>query len=90
MPAAHTGASTGVHAPDLDGTTLFALAVSRGNDVLPGDGDRILLCLAGDVVVTSATGESLPLDRGQALYANAADGSLTVSGVGSVAQAYVP
>ena len=47
VPAAHTGASTGVHAPDLDGTTLFALAVSRGNDVLPGDGDRILLCLAG-------------------------------------------
>jgi mannose-6-phosphate isomerase len=87
---ARVGRSTEVFAPELDGVTLFALSVTDGDDSLPGDGDRILLCVDGEVEVRSSVGEALVLGRGQALFANAQDGCLSVSGGGTLAQAYVP
>lgn len=90
IPAERVGRSTDVYAPELADTVLFALAISRGDDDLPGRGARILLCLDGSVEVTSGAGESVQLARGQAAFAAEADGDLAVSGSGTVAQAYVP
>lgn len=83
------GRSTTVFAPELDGTVLFALSITQGDDELPGDGDRILLCVDGDVEARSSKGEVFVLGRGQALFAQGADGGLSVSG-GTLAQVYVP
>jgi mannose-6-phosphate isomerase len=89
VEAARAG-STDVFAPEIDGSALFALSVSRDGDRLPGAGARILLCVDGDVDVTAQGGDSLRLVRGQAAFASAADGSLSVAGAGALAQAYVP
>jgi len=79
-----------VFAPELDGATLFALSVSRDGGPLPGTGSRILLCVGGAVDITADGGGTLHLVRGQAAYASADDGDLTVVGAGTLAQAYVP
>jgi mannose-6-phosphate isomerase len=90
VPAERVGGSTDVYAPEVADNALFALAVAHGADVLPGGGNRILLCLEGDVEVTSTSGESLQLMRGNAAFAADSDGDLTVAGSGTLAQAYVP
>lgn len=87
---ASAGRATEVFAPEIDGSVLFALSVTRGHDLLPGTGSRILLCLDGDVRVSAEDGSELALTRGQAAFASADDGVLTVAGEGSLAQAYVP
>jgi mannose-6-phosphate isomerase len=84
------GATTEVFAPDVDGSALFALAIAHAGNELPGTGSRILLCIDGEVSVVSAGGESVDLARGQAAFAADADGALSVTGSGTVAQAYVP
>jgi mannose-6-phosphate isomerase len=58
--------------------------------LLPGRGPRILLCLDGEVAVAASGDGALSLARGQAAFVPAADGRLTVSGRGRLAQADVP
>ena len=74
----------------------FALSVTQCSPAdpdgvpLPAHGHRILVCTGGDVTLTNAAGESLRLQRGDAAYADEADGKLTVVGTGEVAQAFRP
>jgi len=56
---------------------------------LPGRGPRILVCLAGDVLVSSRS-ETLALRRGEAVFVPADDDGLAVRGSGTVVQAGVP
>src|SRR5690606_12142873 len=56
---------------------------------VPGRGPRIVLCLEGAVEVRSAR-EAITLGRGQALFAGAVEGPLTVRGHGTIVQADVP
>ena len=56
---------------------------------VPGRGPRIVLCLDGEVTVRSER-ENIALVRGQALFAGAAEGALTVRGTGTIVQADVP
>ena len=72
---------------ELSVTTLEAGA--SGQQPVPGRGPRIVLCVDGQVEVRSER-ESLVLSRGQALFAGAVDGPLTVGGVGTLVQADVP
>ncbi len=57
---------------------------------LPGRGPRILLCLEGEVHVTTSKDGALRLTRGQSVFVPAADGALTAHGTGRVVQADVP
>ncbi len=56
---------------------------------LPGRGPRIVLCLEGDVRLTSP-GDAVTLKRGEAVFVPADEGRITVRGRGTVAQAGVP
>lgn len=91
--------------PDLFGTGTevfepgdgeFGLAVSQASPAdrdgvpLPERGPRILVCTGGDVEVRNEHGQSIPLARGQVLYAGEDDGAVRVHGTGEVAQAYLP
>lgn len=71
----------------------FELSVTDLDDgpphALPGRGPRIVLCLDGDVRVTSAE-DSVALQRGESVFVPAAEGALTVRGHGTVVQADVP
>lgn len=74
---------------------LFALSITRGPaERLPGQGRRTLLCLEGEVELTSERDETLALRRGQAAFVTADDGAIRVGPGGApggvVAQAYVP
>lgn len=72
-------------------SNLFALSVTRGrDDLIPGNGDRILLCIDGVSEVVAGNGQVVELGRGQAAFANAADGALSVRGSGTTAQAFIP
>ncbi|OUM43482.1 mannose-6-phosphate isomerase, class I [Arthrobacter sedimenti] len=58
---------------------------------LPGNGPRLVLCVAGTTRLKSeADPAGLDLRRGQAAFVPAADGALSLSGSGTVAQAFVP
>lgn len=82
------GAATNVYEPDGG---LFALAVTQGSEEqLPGSGQRILLCLDGNVDVIAESGARVTLTRGAAAFATADDGALAVRGPGTTALAYVP
>jgi len=89
-PETFHGATKVYYAPVDD----FELSVTEISDdvvhPLPGRGPRILLCLGGDLVVESEVGGVLELCRGQAVFAPAADGPLTVRGTGRLVQADVP
>lgn len=85
--------STEIYRPAVD---EFALAITQ---VSPADPDgvaliaaahSIIMCLGGSVHLVSDTGEKLSLRRGAAVYADAADGALTLVGTGEVAQIYLP
>jgi len=72
----------------------FELSITDVGDAvestrLPGRGPRILLCLEGDVFVTSRT-EALTLRRGESVFVPADDDGLALRGHGTVVQAGVP
>jgi mannose-6-phosphate isomerase len=56
---------------------------------LPGRGPRILLCLDGELEISS-TSETLTLRRGEAIFVRADEGRLTGHGRGRIVQADVP
>jgi mannose-6-phosphate isomerase len=88
------------HAPADD----FELSVTTVEDdlvhPLPGIGPRILLCLEGELTLSSlGDGDTPPgkgepvfvtLRKGQSLFAPASDGELTVRGCGTLVQADAP
>lgn len=92
-PETFHGATRVYYAPvddfELSITTLEDGDRRDGCRPLPGRGPRILLCLAGELDVTSAN-EALRLVRGQAAFVRADDGPLTLGGVGTLVQADVP
>jgi mannose-6-phosphate isomerase len=89
-PERFHGATRVYYAPVDD----FELSVTTLRDdeqhPLPGRGPRVLLCLDGELRVTTGTGESLGLVQGQAAFVPAADGPLVVQGHGRLVQADVP
>ncbi|MDM8084695.1 mannose-6-phosphate isomerase, class I [Cellulomonas cellasea] len=56
---------------------------------LPGRGPRTLLCMEGEIAVTSMI-DSLVLSRGEAAFVPATEGALTARGRGTLVQADVP
>jgi mannose-6-phosphate isomerase len=56
---------------------------------MPGRGPRILLCLQGEVEV-STTAETTRLERGEAVFVRADEGTVVVRGTGTLVQADVP
>lgn len=92
-PEVFHGATRVFYAPvddfELSVTTLADGDCADGPRPLPGRGPRVLVCLDGEVEVAAATG-SLRLRRGQAAFARADDGPLTVHGAGTLVQADVP
>ena len=70
----------------------FALAVtgSPNNDVVPlgFPGQKFVMCIGGDAVISNSTGETLNLARGESLYADENDGELFVSGTCEIVQAF--
>ena len=90
-PETFHGATKVFYAPVDD----FELSITEIADdrthPLPGRGPRVLLCLSGEVTVSSAIGNgSLTLAQGAAAFVPARDGELTVSGSGTLVQADVP
>ncbi|WP_258726412.1 mannose-6-phosphate isomerase, class I [Cellulomonas sp. NS3] len=89
-PETFHGATRVYYAPVDD----FELSVTRvaapGTHPLPGRGPRIVLCLDGEVLLSSAGDGDLHLRRGQSAFAPASDGPLSVSGSGTLVQADVP
>jgi mannose-6-phosphate isomerase len=68
----------------------FELTIAREpGDRLPAVGPRTLLCLDGELVVTSAVARH-ELRRGQALFVPDAEGAITLEGEGTLAVASVP
>ncbi len=87
------GFTTEVYDP---GVGDFALAVTQCSRGEP-DGvrlldapQRIIVCTGGEVELVDASGDRLKLTRGDAVYAGAEDGELTVFGTGEIAEAYAP
>ncbi|MGQ3257502.1 MAG: mannose-6-phosphate isomerase, class I, partial [Microbacterium aurantiacum] len=65
----------------------FALVradVTGGDVELPASGDAIALAVAGDVEVSSAGSDAVRLRPGQAVFADADEGPLTLRGTGTV------
>jgi mannose-6-phosphate isomerase len=89
-PERFHGATRVFYAPVDD----FELSLTETSDdtvhPLPGRGPRILLCLAGEMTLSAGDGSRLTLARGQAAFAPASDGPLTVCGAGTLVQADVP
>lgn len=82
--------STRVFYAPVDDFELSVTTVEDGDaHPVPGRGPRIVLCVEGRVEV-SGERETIVLERGQALFAGAADGPLSVRGGGTVVQADVP
>jgi mannose-6-phosphate isomerase len=68
----------------------FALTIAREpGDRLPAEGPRTLLCLEGELVVTSAHARH-ELRRGQTLFVPHSDGAIALEGEGTLAVASVP
>ncbi|MDO8108566.1 mannose-6-phosphate isomerase, class I [Isoptericola sp. b441] len=89
-PEVFHGATRIFYAP-VDDFELSVTEVSDGAEhPLPGRGPRVLLCLRGEVTVHGAEDGSVTLSRGQAAFAPASDGTLSVDGDGTLVQADVP
>ena len=89
-PEIFHGATKVFYAP-VDDFELSVTDLADDDDhPLPGRGPRILLCLDGAVTVATSEDGALSLTRGQAAFVPAADGRLTVRGVGRLVQADVP
>ena len=92
-PEIFHGATRVFYAPvddfELSVTELTAL---EGDDPqpLPGRGPRVVLCVAGEVRITAASGEERTLARGAAAFVPASDGALQACGAGTIVQADVP
>ncbi|WP_448061605.1 mannose-6-phosphate isomerase, class I [Cellulomonas hominis] len=89
-PETFHGATRVYYAPVDD----FELSVTRVDDglphPLPGRGPRVLLCVEGNVTVSSAHDGDLRLGQGESAFAPASDGPLEVQGSGTLVQADVP
>lgn len=89
-PEVFHGATRAFYAPVDD----FELSVTTLDDPethpLPGRGPRILLCLDGELTVSTSHDGSLTLTRGQSAFVPAADGHVSVRGTGRLVQADVP
>lgn len=72
----------------------FELSVSRltddGPTRIPGRGPRVMLCLEGEVQLSTGAGESFVLTRGESVFVLATDGEVTASGDAVLVQADVP
>ena len=88
-PEVFYGATRLFYAP-VDDFELSVTKVEGTLSPLPGRGPRVLLCLDGGVTLASTVSGSMTLERGQAVFAAAQDGPLTVYGRGTVVQADVP
>lgn len=88
-PEVFHGATKVFYAP-VDDFELSVTTVETGTHPLPGRGPRILLCLAGSLEVTCASGGRLAMRQGQAAFASARDGAIVVTGAGTLVQADVP
>lgn len=89
-PEVFYGATKVFYAPVDDFELSVTTVVDGAVHHLPGRGPRILLCLDGTVTIAASGDASLVLERGQAAFASATDGSLTACGRGTVVQADVP
>jgi mannose-6-phosphate isomerase len=94
IESAPENATTHVFRPPVEEFALSLTITDRSDSdtiFLPGDGPRVLVCLEGTVRARSqADLEGQFLARGEALFIKASDGSITVDGHGTVAQAFVP
>ena len=87
------GDSTDLFVPGLREFALAMTQVSAADAegvALPDEGRRILVCTGGEVELLNEHGERVRLHRGDAVFADAADGALCALGTGEVAQAYTP
>lgn len=89
-PETFHGATKVFYAPVDDFELSVTAIVDDDLHPLPGRGPRVLLCLDGDVAVSSSSDGKLALARGQAAFVPAGDGQLTVRGRGRLVQADVP
>ncbi|GAA2084184.1 mannose-6-phosphate isomerase, class I [Aeromicrobium halocynthiae] len=87
------GESTDLFVPGLREFALAMTQVSAAETdgvVLPDEGRRILVCTGGEVELVNDDGERVLLHRGDAVFADAGDGTIRAVGTGEVAQAYTP
>jgi mannose-6-phosphate isomerase len=89
-PETFHGATKVFYAPVDDFELSVTQIADDASHPLPGRGPRILLCLAGELTVTSADDGALVLHRGEAAFVPASDGRLEVCGSGTLIQADVP
>lgn len=89
-PEIFHGATKVFYAPVDDFELSVTELVDDEDHPLPGRGPRVLLCLDGQVHVSTSGDGALVLQRGQAAFVPAADGRLAIRGTGRVVQADVP
>ncbi|WP_435736971.1 mannose-6-phosphate isomerase, class I [Cellulosimicrobium sp. PMB13] len=85
------GSGLSTYRPPVAEFALTAGRVRAGGAVaLPDAGPRVVLCLAGEVVLAAGADGELRLARGESVLVPHAAGPLTVRGDGHVVVAYVP
>ncbi len=87
------GESTDLFSPGLSEFALSMTQVSQAEPSgtpLPDHGRRIIVCTGGSVQLLNEQDEQVSLSRGEAVYADATDGAIRVTGTGEVGQAYTP
>jgi len=91
-PETFHGATKVFYAPvdDFELSVTEIVDKSSHPHPLPGRGPRILLCLRGEMTVTSLRDGALTLHLGEAAFVPASDGPLDVCGAGTLIQADVP
>jgi len=89
-PETFHGATKVFYAPVDDFELSVTEIADEESHPLPGRGPRILLCLRGEMTVTSIRDGALTLHRGEAAFVPASDGPLDVCGAGMLIQADVP
>ena len=89
-PETFHGATKVYYAPVDDFELSVTEIADEATHPLPGRGPRILLCLGGEMTVSSVGDGVLTLRKGQAAFVPASDGRLDVYGVGTLIQADVP
>jgi mannose-6-phosphate isomerase len=89
-PEVFHGATKVFYAPVDDFELSITTLVDDRVHPLPGRGPRMLLCLDGEVTVTTSDDGRLTLPRGASAFVPAGDGVLTARGAGTLVQADVP
>lgn len=79
-----SGDGVEVYEPPAPEFRLFRVELGQDAAELPGAGPRILLCVAGAIVLRSAAGEMVKLGRGESCFVSAADGAVAATGPASV------